>query len=67
MDFSKLTPNQRIIINTVAVAGISMFSILATQPFSWSILWSGFVAGGLTALIQIRKVTEGEPRFLTLI
>lgn len=60
MDFSKLTPNQRVIINMAAVSGIAMFSILATQPFSWSIIWSGFVAGGLTGMIQLRKISEDK-------
>jgi len=67
MDFSKLTANQRIIVNMVAVSGIAMFSILATQPFSMPLLYSGVIAGFLTGLIQLKKVSEEKPSFLMVI
>ncbi len=60
IDFANLTPNQKILVNAVLVSGISMFSIFATQPFSFNILYAGFVAGILTGLIQLQKSIIGS-------
>ncbi len=67
MEFNKLTNNQKIIVNTLAVSGIAMFSVIATQPFSWAIIYSGLIAGILTGLIQLRKISEKTTEFLMVI
>ncbi len=58
MDFSKLTDNQKIIVNSCLVASITMFSIFATQPPSFNILYSGLVGGMLSGIIQLQKSTD---------
>ncbi len=67
MDLANLTKNQKIIMNTCLVAGITMFSVFATNAPNLNILYSGFVAGFLAGLIQLRKDVDNNPVMLSIL
>jgi len=67
MDLSNLKPHEKIILNSMIVAGITMFSVYAANPFSLNILYSGIMAAALTFLTQLKTLTDKGPMLLSLV
>ncbi len=69
MDLSNLKTHERIILNSIIVGGITMFSVLSVNEPTWNLLYAGIVAGILTCLTQLKTITNNDqrPQLLSLI
>ncbi len=56
-----LTPIQRVIVNALIIAGITLFSTLSiAYPPSAQNLWAAFIAAMLSLLTQLKTITDVE-------